>query len=128
MEKEDPNKQYIWLKIEDDEEITWLATCYFAPKSSKFYKKRYLNNKDPFATLRKDVLSFNQIGNTILLGDFNARTMSNQAIQLGNDLTKDNNPLWLKKDDDNINKHTSQDEKGVVSHFVAELLGLCSYV
>ena len=38
----------------------------------------------------------------------------------------DNNPLWLEEKEDHIWKRNSKDGNGSVSHFRAELLGLCS--
>lgn len=32
VEKEDPNKQFIWLKITDMEDTIWVVACNFAPK------------------------------------------------------------------------------------------------
>lgn len=49
----------------------------------------------PFNTLEKDIHNLRNEGNILFLGDFNARTTTNQAILLSN---KSNlNPLWIMK-------------------------------
>lgn len=55
LEKEDPNKQHIWLKIINMDATIWLVAFYFAPKSSKFYKKKNLDSEDPYALLKKKI-------------------------------------------------------------------------
>ena len=47
-------------------------------------------------------------------------------MQLGGDDNMDNNPLSLNESEDHTWKMSSHDGKGSVSHFGAELLGLCS--
>jgi exonuclease III len=53
LEKEDPNKQFVWLKISENGNHIRIAACYFAPQVSKIYKSRGLDHKDPFAALKK---------------------------------------------------------------------------
>jgi hypothetical protein len=50
--KEDPNKQYIWLQIIEEEVTFRLGACYFAPKNSKIYKRSNLDNEDMYASLK----------------------------------------------------------------------------
>ena len=38
LEKEDPNKQFIWFKISENGNDIRIAACYFAPQVSKIYK------------------------------------------------------------------------------------------
>ncbi|KAH9307610.1 hypothetical protein KI387_035521, partial [Taxus chinensis] len=84
VEKEDPNKQYIWLKITYGKTTIRVAACYFTPKGSKTYKRRKLDSEDPYASIKKDIYVFSTSGEIILLGDFNARTANNQSLQLSN--------------------------------------------
>lgn len=126
LEKEDPNKKIIWLKIIDNEDTFKVASCYFSPKSSTFYKKRNLDNEDPYAAVKKDISVFSNIGEIILIGDFNARTMNNQSIQMSSDMGEDSNPLWLGENKDHLWKRTSRDGNGNMSHYEAELLVLCN--
>ena len=50
--KEDENKQYLWLKISENEKHIRIATCYFAPQVSKTYKNKGLDNKDPYVAFK----------------------------------------------------------------------------
>ena len=93
LEKEDSNKQFIWFKISENENIIRIAACYFAPQVSKTYKGRGLNHKDPFATLKNNIAAYSQLSEVLLVGDFNARTANEQAsIPRGKE---DSNPIWL---------------------------------
>ena len=58
VEKEDPNKQYIWLQIKEKEVTFRLAACYFSPKNSKIYKRGNLDSEDPYASLKRDMSLF----------------------------------------------------------------------
>jgi len=58
VEKEDPNKQYIWLQINEKETTFRLDACYFAPKNSKIYKRGNLDSEDPYASLKRDISLF----------------------------------------------------------------------
>ena len=61
VEKEDPNKQYIWLQI--TEEATFrLVACFFAQKNSKIYRRSNLDSEDPYASLEWDISLFNSLG------------------------------------------------------------------
>ena len=46
--------------------------------------------------MKNDISSLRNEGNIILMGEFNARTSSNQAILLSNHSNP--NPLWLDED------------------------------
>ena len=61
----------------------------------------------------------------MLIRDFNARTTNNQSLQLNSE-GGENNPLWLEESGDQSWQRVSRDGDGEVSHFRAELLGLCS--
>lgn len=97
VEKMDPNKQFTWLKITENGAIIWLAACYFAPQNSKVYKKRKMDNEDPFSALKKDISVFSSLGEIVLMGDFNATMVNNQSTQLVSSGEEDNNPLWLEE-------------------------------
>lgn len=84
FEKEDSNKQYIWLQITMNEITFRVAACYFAPQNSKIYKRRKLDREDPYASLKMDISVFSTTGDIMLVGDFNARTTNNQSLQLLN--------------------------------------------
>jgi hypothetical protein len=79
LEKEDPNKQFVWLKISKNGNHIRIVACYFAPQVSKIYKSRELDNKDPFAALKTNIAIYSQLGEVVILGDFNARTAGEQA-------------------------------------------------
>jgi hypothetical protein len=74
----------------------YIAICYFAPINSTFYKKNNLDKNCPYKILEQDIYSLRNEGSILLLGDFNARTATNQAIILSNDSNP--NPLWLDED------------------------------
>ena len=78
-EKEDPNKQFVWLNISENGNHIRIAACYFALQVSKIYKSIGLDHKDPFAALKEDIATYAQQGEVIIVGDFNARTTSEQA-------------------------------------------------
>lgn len=87
-------------------------------KSKKFIKN-WIDHKDPFAALKKDNVVYIQQGEVLLVGDFNARTASEQASILC--CLEDCNPIWLIE----LRKHqwirVSEDNKGF-NHFGEELL------
>jgi len=125
IEKKDPNNQYIWMKVVDGESTIWIAACYFAPYGSKVYKKRCLNREDPYEALKIDMTKYGATGKIILLGDFNARTSNNQALCFSKEERQNSNPLWLEEEEKQRWKRVSQDSKGGVSFFGANLLGFC---
>jgi len=96
LEKEDSNKQFIWFKISENGNVIKIAAYYFAPQVSKFYKRRGLDRKDPFAALKNDIAKYSQVGEILLVGDFNARTASEQASILCQ--REDCNPIWLTEE------------------------------
>jgi hypothetical protein len=79
LEKEDPNKQFFWLKISENGNHIRIVACYFAPQVSKIYNSRGLDHKDPFAALKTDIAIYSQLGEVLIVGDFNARTIGEQA-------------------------------------------------
>jgi len=91
--KEDTHKQYLWFKITDNENHLRIAVCYFAPQVSKNYKNKGLDNKDPYAALKKDIATYSQQGEVILVGDFNARTTNQQVSIIC--CKEDHNLIWL---------------------------------
>jgi len=50
------------------------------PKNSKIYKRKNLNNEDPYASLKRDTSLFSPLGEIFLIGEFNARTTNNQSF------------------------------------------------
>ena len=43
-------------------------------KHEKIYKSRGLDHKDPFVALKTDIAIYSQLGEVLIVGDFNART------------------------------------------------------
>ena len=76
LEKEDSNKQFIWIKISENGNHIKIAACYFVPQVSKIYKSRGLDHKDPFSALKADIATYSQLGEVLIVGDFNVRTAS----------------------------------------------------
>ena len=58
--KEDVNKQYLWLKISENENHIRIAACYFSPQVSKIYKNKGLDSKDSYAALKQDIATYSQ--------------------------------------------------------------------
>jgi len=58
---------------------------YFAPINSEFYNKNNIDKNFPYNTLDHDIPIIRNGDNILLLGDFNARTTSNQDIILSHD-------------------------------------------
>jgi exonuclease III len=93
LEKEDPNKQFVWLKISKNGNHIRIVACYFALQVSKIYKSRELDNKDPFAALKTNIAIYSQLGEVLIVGDFNARTAGEQASILC--CKEDGDHIWL---------------------------------
>jgi hypothetical protein len=64
-------------------------------------------------------------GNILLLGDFNARTTTNQAILLSND--SNHNPLCIVEDLILANRYNRNSENLTENLFGIELVKLCSF-
>ena len=121
LEKEDPNKQFVWLKISENGNHIRIAACYFAPQVSKIYKNRGLDHKDPFAALKTDIAIYSQLGEVLIVGDFNARTAGEQASILC--CKEDSDPIWLTEESNHQWERISED-KGC-NFFGEQLLTLC---
>jgi hypothetical protein len=66
------------------------------PTISKTYKIKGLDHKDPFASLKNDIAAYSQLSEVLIVGDFNARTTSEQASILH--CKEDRNPIWLTEE------------------------------
>ncbi|MCY6488267.1 hypothetical protein, partial [Actinobacillus pleuropneumoniae] len=88
---------------------------------TKIYKGRGLDHKDPFASLKADIATYSQLGEVLIVGDFNARTASEQARIL---CCKDDcDPIWLTEESNHQWERISED-KGY-NLFGEQLLTLC---
>ena len=61
VEKEDPNKQYIWMQIIEKEVTFRLYGCYFSQKNSNIYKRSNLDNKYMYTSLKRDISLFSSL-------------------------------------------------------------------
>lgn len=61
----------------------------------------------------------------MLIGDFIARTANNQTLNLERGYKENSDPIWLEEEGAQLGERSSQDDKGKVNHFGAELLGVC---
>jgi hypothetical protein len=85
------------MEISDiNDKNIFIAICYFSPINSTFYTKNNLNKNCSYKILEKDIYNMKNEGSILMLGDFNARIETNQAIILSNDSNP--NPLWLDED------------------------------
>jgi len=51
----------------------------FAPQVSKIYKNRGLDHKVPLVALKANIATYSQLGEVLIVGDFNAWTPSEKA-------------------------------------------------
>ena len=87
-------------------------------------KKTNLDKNCPYNGLEHDISSLSKEGNILLMGDFNARTSSNQAIILSN--YSNPSPLWLYEDLDLANRYKRSSEVLGENLFGSELVKFCS--
>ena len=92
------------------------------PQVSKIYRRRGLNHKDPFATLKNDIAKYSQVGEILLVGNFNARTASEQASILCH--REDCNPICLIEERNHQWTRISKDNKSC-NLFGEQFLTLC---
>ena len=74
--------------------------------------------------MKKDISAYRHKGEIILIGYFNARTANNQSLCLSNEEGIGDNPLWFEEEGNQKWERISQDEKGVVTQYGVELLGV----
>ena len=74
--------------------------------------------------MKKDISAYRHKGEIILIGYFNARTTNNQSLCLSNEEGIGDNPLWFEEEGNQKWERISQDEKGVVTEYGVELLGV----
>jgi exonuclease III len=117
LEREDSNKQFIWFKISENGNTIRIAACYFPPQVSKTYKSRGFDHKYPFCSLKKRYCS-----EVLIVGDFNARTTSEQANIFC--CKKDCNLIWLTEEGNHQWTRVSEDNKSC-NRFGEKLLTLC---
>ena len=75
-------------------------------------------------TLEHVISCLRKEGNILLMGDFNARTSSNQAILLSN--YSNHNPLWLDEDLELANRYKIKFEDLGENLFRPEMVKFCS--
>lgn len=96
LEEEDSNKQFIWFKMLKNGNHIITEVCSFAPQVSKTYKSKGFDHKDPFAALKANIATYSQLGEVLIVGDFNAKTASEQASILC--CKEDCDPIWLTEE------------------------------
>jgi hypothetical protein len=83
LHKKDPLNQFIWVEISDiNAKKMYIEIFYFAPINSTFYTKNNLDKNCPYKSLEQDIYSLRNEGSILHLGDFNARTATNQPLTL----------------------------------------------
>ena len=86
LHKINPLNQYIWIEsLDTNAKKMYIEIFYFAPINSTFYKKNNLDSNCPYNNLERDIYSLKSGCNILMLGEFNARTATNQATILSND-------------------------------------------
>ena len=120
-----PGENVLWLKIKKEflgeHEDIFIGTVYFSPQT----KKNKTLTESLIYDLATDIMHFEQLGNVILQGDFNART--NNATD-HTDNSKDGNIFDL--DEDLLNVTNPPNTRNSLDHAPVnkrgqELLDLC---
>jgi exonuclease III len=84
---EDGNSEYQWLKLDKSffqlKKDIYLCTLYLVPQSSPYLTKMELNVLE---TIERDLIEkYSEKGDIILMGDFNARTGSEEDLIISDD-------------------------------------------
>jgi exonuclease III len=84
---EDGNSEYQWLKLDKSffqlKKDIYLCTLYLVPQSSPYLTKMEINVLE---TIERDLIEkYNEKGDIILMGDFNARTGSEEDLIISDD-------------------------------------------
>ena len=72
---------WIRLGLSGDRTI-YIALCYFAPSGSIFAsidQESSSTETSPYACLSEEIMEYSTLGEVFLMGDFNARTRSEQC-------------------------------------------------
>ena len=73
----------MWIRLELSRDKTiYIAFCYFAPSGSRFVstdQESSSTEASPYACLSKEIMEYSTLGEVFLMGDFNARTRSEQC-------------------------------------------------
>ena len=68
-------KDYLWLKLSKSyfglSKDMYVCLAYIPPENSAFYKSR---GENTISNIEKDLMKYNTLGHTLLVGDLNART------------------------------------------------------
>ena len=80
----DPQARYIWIRVELSQDRTiYIALCYFAPSGSRFAftepEREGEERPSPYTCLSEAIMEYSTLGEVFLMGDFNARTCSDQC-------------------------------------------------
>lgn len=94
------------------------------PINYNFYKKMNLDKNSPYNGLENDISSLRNEGNILLIGKFNARNSSKQAIILSNHSNR--NPIRLDEYPTLSNRYKRSSEYLGENLFGSELVKLCS--
>ena len=86
---EDENSEYQWLKLDKFflqlKKDIYLCTLYLVPQSSPYLTKMEIHVLE---TIERDIIEkYNEKGDTILMGDFNARTGSEEDLIISDDIS-----------------------------------------
>eukprot|EP00250_Pteridium_aquilinum_P020101 c24701_g3_i2 orf=2-898(-) len=80
----DPQARYLWIRFELSRDRTiYIALCYFAPSGSRFAttarEREGEERPSPYTCLSEDIMEYSTLGEVFLMGDFNAKTCSEQC-------------------------------------------------
>jgi hypothetical protein len=84
------------LKYQKMEITSELQHAILHRKFQKSTKVEGFDHKDPFAALKTDIAIYSQLGEVLIVGDFNARTAGEQASILC--CKEDGDPIWLTEE------------------------------
>ena len=72
----DPEARYLWIRIcRDGLKELYVAACYFPPAYSRYAPQ----GESPYTPLYDDIMRYANMGDIMLMGDFNARTGREQT-------------------------------------------------
>ena len=120
---------FIWFKLDkylfNSSSDIFICATYIPPEKSSFWN---LNKYDPFDQLEQDLITFQNRGNVILIGDFNART-SNRSDYVTDLLGIESTEEFVRNSStsilDEIGTKNINNNDTIVNPYGNKLLSLC---
>ena len=118
----------IWMKFDKKYfnliNDIYICACYIPPEGSSVYTNNTDVNIDPYQLIEEDIIRYQELGDIMLMGDFNARTACNiDFIENDNDWLPNVELSQCYPRDIYISKRANHDT--VTNKFGEKLLNLC---